>query len=115
MSAETQYASNGVVSRTLLRPAYSRAVSFDFAEGQELTKHTSTQNALIQILSGEWDFFLAGKPRALQAGDLLFMLANLPQADRAIEQFPTLLTLFNPEERSPAKSAFHPSGQSPTK
>ena len=91
--AETQFAPNGIVSRTLLRTGNSRIVLFGFAEGQELTEHTSTQNAVIQILSGECDFSLAGKPHALKAGDLLFMPAHLPHAVRATKQFSMLLTL----------------------
>lgn len=93
---ETQYAANGIVSRTLLRTANGRVVLFGFAEGQELTEHTSTQQALVQVLSGECDFTLAGKPQVLKAGDLLYMPANLPHAVKARTQFSMLLTLFKP-------------------
>ena len=77
LPAETQFAPNGIVSRTLLRTANSRTVLFGFTEGQELTEHTSTQHALIQILSGECEFSLAGQPRQLKTGDLLYMPPNL--------------------------------------
>jgi len=96
LAAETRFAPNGIVSRTLMRTANSRAVLFGFAEGQELTEHTSTQHALIQILSGECEFSLAGKPRLLKAGDLLYMPPNLPHAVRATKQFSMLLTLSKP-------------------
>src|SRR6516225_891018 len=91
---ETQYARNGIVSRTLLRTANARVVLFGFSEGQELTEHTSTQRALIQILSGECEFSLAGKPHLLKAGDLLHMTPNAPHAVKATKQFSMLLTLF---------------------
>ncbi len=91
---ETQFAPNGVVSRTVLRTPTVRVVLFGFAEGQELTEHTSTQHALIEILSGECEFYLAGKPQALKAGDLLYMPPNLPHAVTATKQFSMLLTLF---------------------
>ena len=97
LAAETRFAPNGIVSRTVLRTANARAVLFGFAEGQELTEHTSTQNALIQILSGECEFSLAGKPQSLKTGDLLFMPANLPHAVRATKQFSMLLTLSKPD------------------
>ncbi len=58
LAAETQFAPNGIVSRTLLRTVNSRAVLFGFSEDQELTEHTSTQHALIQILSGECELSL---------------------------------------------------------
>ena len=96
LPAETQFAANGIVSRTLLRTANTRVVLFGFAEGQELTEHTSTQNAVVQILSGECEFSLAGKPHGLKGGDLLFMPANLRHAVRATKQFSMLLTLSKP-------------------
>jgi quercetin dioxygenase-like cupin family protein len=98
LTDETRWAPNGIVSRTLLRTSNLRVVLFGFAEGQELTEHTSTQNALIQILSGECEFLLAGERRELKAGDLLFMPANLRHAVRAAKQFSMLLTLSKPEQ-----------------
>ncbi len=97
LPAETRYAPNGIVSRTLLRTAHSRTVLFGFAPGQELTEHTSTQHALIQILSGACEFSLAGVPRSLQAGDLLYMPPHLPHSVKATGQFSMLLTLLKPD------------------
>jgi quercetin dioxygenase-like cupin family protein len=71
-------------------------VLFGFAEGQELTEHTSTQHALIQILSGSCEFSLAGVPRHLKTGDLVYMPPHLPYAVKATEQFSMLLTLSKP-------------------
>jgi len=96
LADETRFAPNGIVSRTLLRTATSRVVLFGFTEGQELTEHTSTQHAVIQILSGECEFSLAGKPHALKTGDLLYMPPHLPHAVRATKQFSMLLTLSQP-------------------
>lgn len=96
LAEETRYAPNGIVSRTVLRTSNSRVVLFGFTEGQELTEHTSTQHALIQILSGECEFSLAGKPHSLKCGDLLYMPPNLPHAVRATKQFSMLLTLSKP-------------------
>ena len=96
LAQETQFAPNGIVSRTVLRTPTSRVVLFGFAEGQELSEHTSTQHALIQILSGEGEFSLAGTPHRLKAGDLLYMPPNLPHAVKATQQFSMLLTLLKP-------------------
>jgi quercetin dioxygenase-like cupin family protein len=93
LAAETQYAPNGIVSRTLLRTANLRTVLFGFAEGQELTEHTSTQHALIQILSGECEFSLRGQVHLMKAGDFLYMPPNVPHAIKATQQFAMLLTL----------------------
>jgi len=97
LAEETQFAPNGIVSRTLLRTANARVVLFGFAEGQELTEHTSTQHALIQILSGECEFFLDGQPHRLKTGDLLCLPPNRPHAVKAAAQFSMLLILFKPE------------------
>ncbi|HYG21268.1 MAG TPA: cupin domain-containing protein [Verrucomicrobiae bacterium] len=96
LEQETRFAPNGIVSRTLLRTPFSRIVLFGFAEGQELTEHTSTQHAVIQIASGECEFSLAGKIHNLKAGDMLYMPPGLPHAVRATQQFSMLLTLSKP-------------------
>ena len=96
LAQETQFAPNGIVSRTLLRTPALRVVLFGFSEGQELTEHTSTQHALVQMLSGECEFSLAGKPHNLKSGDFLHMPPNLPHAVKATKQFSMLLTLFKP-------------------
>jgi quercetin dioxygenase-like cupin family protein len=98
LAAETQFAPNGIVSRTLLRTVNSRVVLFGFSEGQELTEHTSTQHALIEILSGECELSLAGKPNQLKAGDFVYMPPNLRHAVKATKQFSMLLTLSKPSE-----------------
>src|SRR5580765_6240178 len=98
LAAETRFAPNGIVSRTLLRTPYTRTVLFGFAEGQELTEHTSTQHALIQILSGECEFSLAGKQHQLKSGDLLYMPPGLPHAVKARRHFSILLTLVRPTD-----------------
>jgi quercetin dioxygenase-like cupin family protein len=96
LTEETQFAANGIVSRTLLRTGHIRVVLFGFAEGQELSEHTSTQNAVVQILSGECEFSLAGKPHQVKAGDLVYLPPNLPHAIKATRQFSMLLTLSQP-------------------
>jgi quercetin dioxygenase-like cupin family protein len=97
LPGETQFAPNGIVSRTLLKTANSRTVLFGFAEGQELTEHTSTREALVQILSGACEFSVAGVTHNLKTGDLLYMPPNLPHAVKATEQFSMLLTLLTPD------------------
>lgn len=102
---ETKFAANGIVSRTLLSTANCRVLLFGFAEGQELTEHTSTQHALVQVLSGECEFSLGGKARVLKAGELVYMPPNEPHAVKATKQFSMLLTLSKPEAAGAACSA----------
>ena len=99
LADETRFAPNGIVSRTLLRTETTRVVLFGFAEGQELTEHTSTQQAIIQILTGECEFSLGGQPHAAKAGDLIYMPPNLRHAVKATRPFSMLLTLTKPAEK----------------
>ena len=93
LAEETRFAPNGIVSRTLLRTEHTRIVLFGFAASQELTQHTSTQHALVQILTGECAFTVAGKVHNLKAGTMLYMPPNCPHAVTATTQFSMLLTL----------------------
>ena len=104
LADETRFVPKGIVSRTLLQTPLIRMVLFGFAKGQELTEHTSTQRALIQVLSGECEFFLSGKPRRLKAGDMLHMPPGEPHAVRATSQFSMLLTLITTDAAMPAGS-----------
>jgi len=101
LAAETRFAPNGIVSRTVFSSPSARVVLFGFAPGQELTEHTSTQHALVQILSGACEATLAGRKQILKAGDLLHMPPGLPHALCATEQFAMLLTLTKPAPASP--------------
>jgi len=96
LAGETKFADNGIVSRTLLRTDNSRTVLFGFAEGQELTEHTSTQHAMVQILSGECEFSLGDNSHTLKTGDFLYMPPFLRHAVRATKPFSMLLTLTKP-------------------
>lgn len=97
LAEETRFAPNGIVSRNLFRTPTSRVVLFGFAEGQELSEHTSTWHALVQVLSGSCEFSLAGEWRTLRAGDLLHMPPGMPHAVKAAGSFSMLLTLLKPE------------------
>ena len=122
LSSETKFAANGIVSRTLLTTPNGKVILFGFAQGQELTEHTSTQHALVQILSGECEFQLGSEIRHVKAGDIVYMPPRMPHALKAITDFSMLLTMIKPgatlptgwdSARSNAKTAVLDSTQSP--
>ncbi len=94
LPAETQYVPNGIVSRTVVRTPSVRVILFGFAADQELTEHTSPHYALVQALSGEADFTVAGTVYRLRGGDLLSMPAQAPHSLKAVTTFSMLLTLI---------------------
>jgi quercetin dioxygenase-like cupin family protein len=95
---ETQFAADGIVSKTLFRSGAQRVTLFGFAAGQELSEHTSTSHALVQILTGSSEWTLKGEPRTLKAGDFLYMPPGLRHSVRATEPFSMMLTLLPPSE-----------------
>lgn len=99
-----QTSAAGIVSRTVLQSPDLRVVLFSFAEGQELTSHTSRRRAVVQILEGECEFFHSGAWHRLVSGTLLHMPPEHPHAVRAaFGPFSMLLTLAaEPAASTPA-------------
>lgn len=96
LAEAAQTSPSGIVSRTVLQSLELRVVLFAFAEGQELTSHSSRRRALVQILDGTCEFFFAGKWQTLATGALLHLPPNHPHAVRATHgAFTMLLTLGN--------------------
>lgn len=94
LAAATQVSAAGIVSRTVLQSPELRVVLFTFADGQELTTHTNTRRAVIQVLDGTGEFFFGGKWERLAAGSLLHLPPSHPHAVRATAgAFSMLLTL----------------------
>ena len=94
LAGAAQVSASGIVSRTVLQTPELRIVLFTFAEGQELTTHTSRRRAVVQILDGACDFFFADQWTRLAAGTLLHLPPNHPHAVRAVAgPFSMLLTL----------------------
>lgn len=89
-----QTSPSGIVSRTLVQAAEVRVVLFAFAEGQELTPHSSGRRALVHILEGSCDFFFAGRWHRLGPGSFVHLPPGHPHAVKAaVGPFSMLLTL----------------------
>lgn len=94
LAAAAQTSEAGIVSRTVLQTPGLRVVLFAFAEGQELTGHSSKRRAVVQILQGECQFLYNGAWSRLAAGTLLHLPPEHPHAVRAhAGSFSMLLTL----------------------
>lgn len=94
----------GIVSRTVVQSPEVRVVLFAFAEGQELTSHTSRRRALAQVLAGCCDFFFRGHWQRLEAGTLLHLPPGHPHAVRAAAGPFTLLLTLGAEPAEPVPS-----------
>lgn len=83
---------HGIVSRAVLTTPAVRLTLMHFAAGQELSEHTSSARALIQILRGTCKFTVGPVEHSLKPGDLLHLPPGEPHAVFASEAFSMLLT-----------------------
>lgn len=85
-----------IVSKTL---AQNKAVSltlFAFAQGEEISTHESSGDAMVQVLEGTGRFTVDGVEYLASAGQVLVMPAGKPHAVYAQEDFKMLLTVVFP-------------------
>lgn len=95
---EAQTPETGIWSRSLRNDDTLKLVLFSFAEGEELSEHTSSLPAVIQILDGRARLMLGGKTVEGGPGTLIYMEPNLPHAVTAVTAFKMLLTLVKTSE-----------------
>ena len=67
---------------------------FGFAEGQELTEHTSPYAAIIEVLEGTLEIALGNDQLTVQAGSWIRMDPNLPHSLKAATRMVMLLTII---------------------
>lgn len=71
---------DSIVSRTIYRDDSLKAILFAFAPGQELSEHTASVPAIIQILEGDCQVTLGGEVYEAQPGFWTRMPARLPHS-----------------------------------
>ena len=88
------YQDAAVVSRQIVKTDGGNITLFAFDKDQGLSEHTAPFDALVQILEGEAQITISGKPFELKAGDAIIMPANEPHALKAVQRFKMLLTML---------------------
>jgi quercetin dioxygenase-like cupin family protein len=88
------YQEGAVVSRTLVSRPAGTVTLFAFDAGQGLSEHTAPYDALVQVLEGEAEITVSGKPLPTMAGEVVMMPANQPHALKAVSRFKMLLTMI---------------------
>jgi quercetin dioxygenase-like cupin family protein len=88
------YQPGSVVSREILKKPTGRVTLFAFDADEGLTEHTSPFDALVQILEGEAEITISGKPHPVSQGELILMPAGQPHALKAITPFKMILTMI---------------------
>ena len=88
------YQPGSVVSREILKKSTGRVTLFAFDAEEGLTEHTSPFDALAQILEGEAEITISGKPHRVNQGELILMPAGQPHALKALKPFKMVLIMI---------------------
>ena len=88
------YQEGAVVSRELLKKTKGNMTVFAFDESQGLSEHTAPFDALVQMVEGEAEITISGRPYTLHEGEMILMPAGEPHSLRAIQKFKMLLTMI---------------------
>jgi len=95
LAAEVEIPSEGTLSRVLYRDDLVRVVLFAFDTDQELTEHTASVAAIIQVVSGRLDVTLGDEVVVAAPGSWLRMPPHLPHSVRALEPSIMLLSMLS--------------------
>jgi quercetin dioxygenase-like cupin family protein len=88
------YQKGAVVSKTIIEKKTGTVTLFAFDMGQGLSEHTAPFDALVQVLDGEVEISISGKPFHLKQGEIIIMPANKPHALKSVTHFKMLLTMI---------------------
>jgi quercetin dioxygenase-like cupin family protein len=88
------YQKDAVVSKTIIEKNTGTVTLFAFDMGQGLSEHMAPFDALVQILDGEVEIRISGKPHHLKQGEIIVMPANEPHSLKAVSKFKMLLTMI---------------------
>ncbi|HAF09467.1 MAG TPA: cupin domain-containing protein [Chloroflexi bacterium] len=90
------YAEGSIVSRAIVQEPAASLTLFAFDAGQNLSEHTTAYDAYLQVLDGEVDLVIGGKPVVAHAGEIVLMSAGIPHEVNARQRFKMLLTMVRP-------------------
>ena len=88
---------DGIVSRQVVNDASLKLTLFGFAAGQELSEHTASRPAVLQVLAGEGTFGLGDEVVDVGPGSFAYLPPHLPHTVTARTPLVLLLTLVKAE------------------
>ncbi len=88
------YQEGAVASRMVISKKAGSVTIFSFDETEGLSEHTAPFDALVTILEGECEVWIAGKTSRLHVGETIIFPANVPHALSAITKFKMMLVMI---------------------
>ena len=83
-----------IVSRQIVNDALVKVTLFGFAAGQELSEHTASKPAILQVVSGEGTFGLGAEVMEVGPGSWVHMAPHLPHTVTARTPLVLLLVML---------------------
>jgi quercetin dioxygenase-like cupin family protein len=88
------YQDGTVASRMIVNKPVGSITLFAFDEDEGLSEHTAPYDAVVTILDGECEVWVAGETHRMKEGDTIIFPANVPHALSAITRFKMSLTMI---------------------
>ena len=88
------YQDGAVVSREVVKKPTGTVTIFAFDEGQGLSEHTAPFDALVQVVEGDAEITVSGRPHRVRGGEMILMPADQPHALKALKRFKMILTMI---------------------
>lgn len=83
-----------VVSKEIINKPTGTITLFAFDQGQGLSEHTASYDALVVITQGEAKIIVSGVRHQVKAGEMLLMPANATHALKAVKPFKMMLIMI---------------------
>lgn len=94
LKEHVEYASDSIVSKTIISKKTGTVTLFAFDRGQKLSEHTTPFDALVYIVEGEAELIIGGEKVSVSEGQIIVMPADVPHAVIAHKRFKMLLIMI---------------------
>ncbi len=88
------YQDGTVASRMIVNRPAGTITLFSFDKDEGLSEHTAPFDAVVTVLDGEAEVWVAGETHAMKAGQTIIFPANVPHALSAVSRFKMSLTMI---------------------
>ena len=88
-----EYQQGQVVSKTLVQNELVSVTIFSFDQGEEISTHASSGDAMVTVLEGKGKFTISGQDYYLEAGQTIIMPKDEPHSVYGEEKFKMLLVV----------------------
>lgn len=94
LAEQIDYQAGQVISKTLAQNPYVSVTLFSLDQGEGISTHTTSGDAMVQILDGQAEITIGQQVLNVGAGETVIMPSDVPHGLEARERFKMLLTVI---------------------